>query len=76
MAVDVGSAVGYLDLDIAGFLKGLKSAQDEADKTTENIAGRMTSAHFKQLFWKIHPPRNPSIISSSICGVKTLYRNA
>lgn len=41
MAVDVGSAVGYLDLDIAGFLKGLKSAQDEADKTTKNIATKI-----------------------------------
>ena len=38
MAVDVGSAVGYLDLDISGFLAGLKSAQSEADKQTKNIA--------------------------------------
>ncbi len=38
MAVDVGSAVGYLDLDITGFLNGLKSAQGEADKKTKNIA--------------------------------------
>lgn len=37
MAVDVGSAVGYLDLDISGFLAGLKSAQDEADKKSKNI---------------------------------------
>ena len=40
MPVDVGSAVGYLDLDIAGFLKGLTTAQVEADKTTNNIAAR------------------------------------
>ena len=38
MAVDVGSAVGYLDLDISGFLAGLKSAQSEADKQSKNIA--------------------------------------
>lgn len=38
MAVDVGSAVGYLDLDISGFLAGLRSAQAEADKTTKNMA--------------------------------------
>ena len=38
MPVDVGSAVGYLDLDISGFLSGLKSAQSEADKTVKNIA--------------------------------------
>lgn len=37
MPVDVGSAVGYLDLDISGFLSGLKSAQSEADKTVKNI---------------------------------------
>lgn len=48
MAVDVGSAVGYLDLDISGFLAGLRSAQDEADKQTKNIAtkigGNLTGA--------------------------------
>lgn len=38
MATDVGSAVGYLDLDISGFLAGLKSAQSEADKQSKNIA--------------------------------------
>lgn len=37
MSVDVGSAVGYLDLDISGFLSGLKSAQSEADKAKNNI---------------------------------------
>lgn len=37
MAVDVGSAVGYLDLDITGFLSGLKSAQSEADSASKNI---------------------------------------
>lgn len=38
MAVDVGSAKGYLDLDISGFLAGLRSAQSEADSSTKNIA--------------------------------------
>ena len=37
MPVDVGSAVGYLDLDISGFLSGLKYAQSEAHKTVKNI---------------------------------------
>lgn len=37
MAVDVGSAVGYLDLDINGFLTSLRSAQSEADKASKNI---------------------------------------
>ena len=41
MSVDVGSAVGYLDLDISGFLKNLKSAQSEADKASKNIATKI-----------------------------------
>lgn len=43
MAVDVGSAKGYLDLDISGFLKGLKSAQEEADSASKNIATKIGS---------------------------------
>lgn len=38
MAIDVGSAVGHLDLDINGFLKGLKTAQNEAEDTTKRIS--------------------------------------
>lgn len=38
MATDVGSAVGYLDLDISGFLSGLQSAQSQANTTSKNIA--------------------------------------
>lgn len=41
MAVDVGSAVGYLDLDISGFLAGLKAAQDESDSASKNIATKI-----------------------------------
>lgn len=41
MATDVGSAVGHLDLDISGFLAGLKSAQSEADTTSKNIATKI-----------------------------------
>ena len=41
MAVDVGTAKGYLDLDISGFLKGLKSAQTEADTASKNIATKV-----------------------------------
>ena len=41
MAVDVGSAVGYLDLDISGFLANLKSAQNEADSASKNIASKL-----------------------------------
>ena len=43
MAVDVGSAVGYLDLDISKFLSGLKSAQDEAGKTSKSITDKLDS---------------------------------
>lgn len=38
MAIDAGSAVGYLDLDITGFLKNLKTAQSEANDTVNNMA--------------------------------------
>lgn len=37
MAVDVGSAVGYLDLDISGFLSNLRTAQSEANSVSESI---------------------------------------
>ncbi|MDR0326689.1 MAG: phage tail tape measure protein [Planctomycetaceae bacterium] len=37
MAVEVGSAVGYLDLDIQGFLDGLKSVQDAAAENMKSI---------------------------------------
>lgn len=43
MAVDVGSAVGYLDLDISGFLAGLRTAQSEADSASKNIASKIGS---------------------------------
>ena len=41
MAVDVGSAVGYLDLDISGFLASLKSAQSEASNASQNMATQL-----------------------------------
>lgn len=47
MSVDVGSAVGYLDLDVSGFLEGLRSAQSEANQVSDNIAtqlGKKSSA--------------------------------
>lgn len=37
MAVDVGTAQGHLDLDISGFLNGLKTAQSEAQSTLKNV---------------------------------------
>lgn len=37
MPVDVGSAVGYLDLDISGFLKGFRTAEEEAERRTKQI---------------------------------------
>lgn len=37
MSVDVGSATGHLDLDISGFLKGLKTAQTEARASMSNV---------------------------------------
>ena len=38
MATDVGSAVGYLDLDISKFLANLKTAQSEANGMSKNLA--------------------------------------
>ena len=43
MSVNVGSAVGYLDLDISGFLAGLKQANNEADSQTKSIASKVGS---------------------------------
>lgn len=41
MATDVGSAVGYLDLDISGFLSNLRTAQSEANGASRNIVTSM-----------------------------------
>lgn len=52
MAVDVGTAQGHLDLDISGFLTGLKTAQSEANKTLDNIetqAGRSLTGIGKKM---------------------------
>ena len=38
MSVNVGEAVGYLDLDISGFISNLKTAQSEANMMSKNIA--------------------------------------
>lgn len=37
MAVEVGSAVGYLDLDISGFMASLKKANEEAGATAQKM---------------------------------------
>lgn len=41
MAVDVGSATGYLDLNISGFLANLRTAQSEADRVSKNMATKV-----------------------------------
>lgn len=41
--VDVGSAVGYLDLDISGFLNGLRNAQTEAQTATSSLTDKLDS---------------------------------
>ena len=43
MAVSVGEAVGYLDLDISKFQSALKTAQSDADKTTKGMASTVGS---------------------------------
>ena len=47
MAIDVGSAVGYLDLDISGFLNGLRNAQDEVQNASTTITGKLDSVGTK-----------------------------
>ena len=44
MSVEVGSAVGYLDLDIRGFLDGLKSAQEAAAESVEKVSQTWTQS--------------------------------
>lgn len=39
--MDVGSATGYLDLDISGFLANLRTAQSEADRASKNMATKV-----------------------------------
>lgn len=41
MSVNVGSATGYLDLDISGFLSSLQSAQSAANRTASNMATKV-----------------------------------
>ncbi|MBO7288677.1 MAG: phage tail tape measure protein, partial [Clostridia bacterium] len=77
MAVDVGTARGYLDLDISGFLKNLKSAQDEADKQTKNIvtkiggnlesAGKKMTSAGKSLTKYVTTP----LVGVGVAGLKT-----
>lgn len=51
MAVNVGSATGYLDLDITGFLKGLRTAQTEAQKASSRTSNlfKSTGSAFSDL---------------------------
>jgi len=42
VAVDVGSAQGHLDIDISGFVSGLRTAQSEAATQSKNIAVSMS----------------------------------
>lgn len=52
MAVEVGSAVGYLDLDISGFMEGLRTANSEAGLTAQNME-KTLSEKFKSAGDKI-----------------------
>jgi hypothetical protein len=37
MSVDVGSAVGYLDIDIKGFVDGMRKALDTIEGSVETM---------------------------------------
>lgn len=41
MSMDVGTARGFLDLDISGFLNGLRTAQSEAQAATNNLSNTL-----------------------------------
>ena len=73
MAVDVGSAVGYLDLDISKFLSGLKSAQDEAGKTSTTITDKLDSVgtKFTNVGKKMTVGITTPIVGLSTASVKT-----
>lgn len=43
MAIDVGTATGYLDLDISGFIRGLRSANTEAAKQSQTLESTLGS---------------------------------
>lgn len=43
MAIDVGTATGYLDLDISGFIRGLQSANTEATKQSQTLESTLGS---------------------------------
>lgn len=43
MAIDVGTATGYLDLDISGFIRGLQSANTEAAKQSQTLESTLGS---------------------------------
>ena len=43
MAIDVGTATGYLDLDISGFIRGLQSANTEAAKKSQTLESTLGS---------------------------------
>lgn len=77
MAVTVGEAVGYLDLDISGFLQGLKTANTEAENKSKSLAealggglqkagGKMVTAG-KVLTASVTTP----IVSAGTAAVKT-----
>lgn len=43
MAVDVGSAVGYLNIDTSGFISGLQRAREQANKVGNDIQKTLSS---------------------------------
>jgi len=73
MAIDVGSAVGYLDLDISGFLNGLRNAQDQAGATSTTITGKLDSIGSKltSVGTKLTATITTPIIGVGTASVKT-----
>lgn len=66
--VDVGSAVGYLDLDISGFLSGLREAQTQAQTTTTSFTSKLDSIGNKM---KSVGTKMTAVVTAPIVGLGT-----
>ena len=76
MAIDVGSAIGHLDIDISGFLSGLKTAlsQTEASKNKIETLGKKISGvgdKFESVGSKLNKKLTAPIVGLGAAAVTT-----
>lgn len=72
MAVDIGSAVGYLDLDISKFSSSLKEAQNEASSSFKDLGQKLDSAG--KSMTKIGAVATAGITTPIVTGVGTVIK--